>query len=53
MIRNDDGESEAGFPGLSRTTQFAIFIQEGWWPKRSWGPRSEVRISVAMRWRAF
>ena len=53
MIRNDDGESLEGFPSLSRTTPFAIFIQEAWWPKRSRGPRREVRITGAMWWRDF
>ena len=38
---------------MSRTTPFAIFIEEGWWPKRSRGLRREVRMSGAMRWRDF
>ena len=50
MIRNDDGEWKEGFPGVSRTTPFAIFIEKGWWPKRSRGPRSELRMWGAVRW---
>ena len=30
ILRNEDGESQEGLPGLSRTTPFAIFIDEGW-----------------------
>ena len=49
IMRNEDGESQEGLPGLSRTTPFAIFIEEGWWPKRSRGLRRAVRISGAKR----
>ena len=38
---------------MSRTTPFAIFIEEGWCPKRSRGPRRAVRMSGAMRCRDF
>ena len=38
---------------MSRTTTFAIFMEERWWPKRSRGQRREVRISGALRWRDF
>ena len=49
IMRNEDGESYEGLPGLSRTTPFAIFIEEGWWPKRSRGLRRAVRMSGAKR----
>ena len=49
MMQNDDVESYDGLPGLSRTTPFAFFIEEGWWPKRSREPRREVRFSGAIR----
>ena len=49
IMRNEDGESLECLPGLSRTTPFAIFIEEGWWPKRSRGLRRTVRMSGAMQ----
>ena len=53
MIRNDDGELYEGVSASTRTTPFTIFIEEGWWRKRSRGPRRDVRISGAMRGRDF
>ena len=53
MMRNEDGETQEGLPGLSRTSPFAIFIEEGLWPQRKRGLRRAVRMSGAIRSRDF